>query len=165
MTTDAPQDPDAAATPDTSDATPSKPRKSPDALDPRALLVMLQAASVTFRDYKPVALRIDKAVGERFPEVDRKVVRAAMRIHTTSTRYLKAMEKATHRFDFDGNENGELSAEHRAHAAQTLKERFAESARKKREKQKLDELRQREEEAERRKSEKLQQLVGRFSKS
>jgi len=39
-----------------------------------------------------------------------------MRIHTTSTRYLKAMEKATHRFDFDGNENGELSAEHRAHA-------------------------------------------------
>lgn len=165
MTTDAPQVPPVPPVPDTPEAESPKQAKSPDAVDPRALLTMLQAASVTFRDYKPVALRIDKAVGERFPDVDRKVVRAAMRIHTASTRYLKSLEKATHRFDLEGNENGDVSEEHRAHAAQTLKERFAEVARKKREKQKLDELRQREEEAERRKAEKLQQLVGRFSKS
>lgn len=164
MTTDAPQVPDLPPAPDAPEAESHNRARSPDAVDPRALLTMLQAASVTFREYKPVALRIDKAVGERFPEIDRKVVRAAMRIHTTSTRYLKSMEKATHRFDLDGNESGEVSEEHRAHAAQTLKERFAESARKKREKQKQDELRQREEEAERRKAEKLQQLVGRFSK-
>lgn len=164
MTNEARQVPDPSAVPETPVTEPQTQAKSPDAVDPRALLAMLQAASVTFRDYKPVALRIDKTVGERFPEVDRKVVRAAMRIHTNSTRYLKSMEKATHRYDLDGNENGEVSEEHRGHAAQTLKERFAESARKKREKQKQDELRQREEEAERRKAEKLQQLVGRFSK-
>lgn len=164
MTTDAPQVPDLSPASESPKAESDHGARSPDAVDPRTLLTMLQAASVTFREYKPVALRIDKAVGERFPDLDRKVVRAAMRIHTTSTRYLKSLEKATHRFDLDGNENGEVSEEHRAHAAQTLKERFAESARKKREKQKQDELRQREEEAERRKAEKLQQLVGRFSK-
>lgn len=165
MTTDTPQQPDVPVVPDAPTTDPTKQVKAVVAIDPRALLALLQASSITFRDYKPVALRIDKAVGERFPDVDRKVVRAAMRIHTTSTRYLKSMEKATHRFDLDGNESGEVSEEHRTHAAQTLKERFAESARKQREKQKLDEQRQREEEAERRKAEKLQQLVGRFSKS
>lgn len=164
MTTDTPQQPEAPMSSDAPVADAPKPANAPAAIDPRALLTLLQTSSVTFRDYKPVALRIDKAVAARFPEVDRKVIRGAMRIHTTSTRYLKSMEKGTHRFDLDGVENGEVSEEHRAHAAQTLKERFAESARKKREKQKLDEQRQREEEAERRKAEKLQQLVGRFSK-
>lgn len=152
----------------TQDSTPTQPeaaQASKPGLDPRGLLQKLQEVSITFRDYRPVALRIDKAVAERFPEVDRKVIRSAMRTHTTSTRYLKAMEKATHRFDLDGNACAEVAEEHRAHAAQTLKERFAEVARRKREAQKQDEARRREEEAERRKAEKLQQLVGRFSRS
>jgi ProP effector len=134
-------------------------------LDARGLLQQLQAVSPTFRDFKPVALRIDKAVAERFPEVDRKVIRTAMRLHTASTRYLKAVEKGTVRFDLDGNPAGELLEEHRAHAAQTLKERFAEAARKKREQAKQDEAARRAAEAERRKTEKLQQLLGKFSRS
>jgi ProP effector len=126
-------------------------------LDPRGLLLKLQGASPTFRDCKPLALRIDKAIGERFPEIERKVIRTAMRMHTASTRYLKAMEKATARFDLDGKEDGEVTDEQRAHARQTLKDRFAESA--KRQKAKREE-----EEAERRRAEKLQQLLGKFSK-
>lgn len=133
-------------------------------LDPRGLLAKLQEVSVTFRDFKPVALRIDKSIMGRFPDLDKKVVRIAMRMHTASTRYLKAVEKGSHRYDLDGNESGELTQEHREHAAQTLKERFAEAAKKKRERQKEELDRQRAEEAERRKAEKLQQLVGRFAK-
>lgn len=151
----------------TQDPTPAQPEAAQPAkpgLDPRGLLQKLQEVSITFREYRPVALRIDKAVAERFPEIDRKVIRSAMRTHTASTRYLKAMEKATHRFDLDGNACAEVAEEHRAHAAQTLKERFAEVARRKREAQKQEEARRREEEAERRKAEKLQQLVGRFSR-
>jgi ProP effector len=134
---------------------PAAPAAAP--LDPRGLLLKLQAASSTFRDCKPLALRIDKAIGERFPEIERKVVRTAMRMHTASTRYLKAMEKATARFDLDGKEDGEVTDEQRAHARQLLKERFAESA--KRQKAKREE-----EEAERRRAEKLQQLLGKFSR-
>lgn len=172
MTTDLPDLPDTPDTPDTvvpdtaatAPATGARP-DSPGALDPRGLLQQLQALSPTFREYRPVALRIDKAVAERFPDAERKVIRTAMRLHTASTRYLKAMEKATHRYDLEGNEAGEVSEEHRQHAAQTLKERFAEASRRKREQQQKEREAQREAEAERRKTEKLQQLLGRFSRS
>lgn len=133
--------------------------------DARALLLRLQELSPAFRECRPLALRIDKAILARFPELDRKLVRSAMRMHTNSTRYLKAMEKATQRFDLDGNADGEVTDEHRAFAAQTLKERFAESARRKRDKLREARAREREQEAERRTAEKLQQLVGRFGKA
>tara|TARA_R110002049_G_scaffold20316_2_gene74979 strand:+ start:742 stop:1242 length:501 start_codon:yes stop_codon:yes gene_type:complete len=132
--------------------------------DPREVLRQLQEASPTFRDCKPLALGIDKAVSERFPEFDRKTVRTAMRMHVNSTRYLKAVEKATERFDLEGNVAGEITDEHRAHASQTLKERFAELAKRKREQQKEEQQRERAEQAEQRKAERLQQLVGKFSK-
>lgn len=132
--------------------------------DPKELLAKLQEISPTFRDCKPVALRIDKSILERFPDWDRKTLRIAMRMHTASTRYLKALQRGTHRHDLDGNECEEIAQEHRDYAAQTLKERFAEAARRKREKQKQEAERQREAEAEERRAEKLQQLVGRFSK-
>lgn len=153
------------ATPDSAGASDSGsvPARSPQP-EPRALLLELQQISSTFRDYKPVALRIDKAILARFPDLGRKVVRSAMRMHTASTRYLKSMEKGTHRFDLDGNEDGEVTEEHRHFATQTLKERFAEAAQRKRDKLKQDQLRQREAEAEQRKSEKLQQLVGKFGR-
>lgn len=158
MTVDQPDSPSATATqPPATDV--SKPK-----VEPRALLQQLQEVSETFRDCKPVALRIDKAIAQRFPEVERKVIRAAMRMHTASTRYLKTMEKGGQRFDLDGKPDGEVTEEHQAHAAQTLKERFAEVARRKRDKAKADDAARREEEAERRKAEKLQQLVGKFGR-
>ncbi|MCL4757938.1 MAG: ProQ activator of osmoprotectant transporter prop [Rhodocyclaceae bacterium] len=156
---------DPAALTDPADAVQAGSERSPKtALDPRALLERLQADSPTFRDCKPVALRIDKAIGERYADADRKAVRAAMRIHTASTRYLKALEKGTLRYDLDGNADGGVTEEHRSHAAQTLKERFAEATRRKREKQKQEEAQRREQEAEQRRAEKLQQLVGKFGR-
>jgi ProP effector len=149
----------------TTEATPAQPAsadvKQPGPT-PRELLERLHEISPAFRECRPLALRIDKAVMERFPDVDKKVVRTAMRLHTGSTRYLKALEKATHRYDLDGNPDAELTDEHRAHAAQTLKERFAEVGKRKREQQKADAERQRVEQAEQRKAEKLQQLVQKF---
>jgi ProP effector len=132
--------------------------------DPRALLAKLQEASPTFRELRPLALRIDKAIAERFPELDRKAIRSAMRMHTASTRYLKVMEKASARFDLDGNADGEVTEEQRAHAKQALKERFAEVARRKKAALEQEKARREAEEAEQRKAEKLQQLLGRFSK-
>ncbi len=133
-------------------------------LDARGLLLKLQEASPTFRDVKPLALRIDKAIAARFPDLDRKVIRSAMRLHTASTRYLKVMEKATARFDLDGKPEGEVTEEQRAHAKQTLKERFAESAKRKKDALDAEKAKREAEEAERRKAEKLQQLLGKFSK-
>ena len=148
-------------------ATPAEtptPSASQPKVEPRTLLLQLQEVSETFRECKPVALRIDKAIALRFPDVDRKVIRAAMRMHTASTRYLKVMEKGGQRFDLDGQADGEVTEEHQAHAALTLKERFAEVAKRKRDKLKQDQAARLEEEAEKRKAEKLQQLVGKFGR-
>ena len=146
------------------DPQPGEPAAGKSRIDPRGLLQMLQEASPTFRDVKPLALRIDKAIAERFPELDRKVIRNAMRMHTASTRYMKAMEKATARFDLDGKEDGEVTEEQRAHARQTLKERFADVAKRKKAALDAEKAKREAEEAERRKAEKLQQLLGKFSK-
>lgn len=127
------------------------------ALEPRALLQKLQEQSPTFREYKPLAIRIDARILERFPEFEKKTLRTALRMHTASTRYLKSMERAKERFDFDGNVAGEVTEEQRVHASTTLKERFAAAAKQQRAKREA-------EEAERRKSEKLQQLVSKFGK-
>lgn len=126
-------------------------------LDPRAILQRLQASSPTFRDCKPLALRIDKSIAERFPEFDRKSLRNALHMYTASTRYLKSVERSKERYDLDGNVAGEVTEEQRAHAAATLKERFAAVARQQREKREADE-------AERRHAEKLKQLVTRFGR-
>jgi ProP effector len=134
-------------------------------IDARALLLKLQETSPTFKDCKPLALRIDKAIAARFPELDRKVIRSAMRMHTASTRYLKVMEKASQRFDLEGEASGEVTEEQRAHAAQTLKERFAEVAKRKKAAIEQEKAKRAADEAEERKAAKLQQLLGKFSKS
>ncbi|ATE60462.1 ProQ/FINO family protein [Thauera sinica] len=126
-------------------------------LEPRAILQRLEASSPTFRDCRPLALRIDKSIAERFPEFDRKSLRNALHMFTASTRYLKSVERSKERFDLDGNVAGEVTDEQRAHAAATLKERFASVARKQREKREA-------EEAERRHTEKLKQLVDKFGR-
>jgi ProP effector len=127
------------------------------AIEPRELLKQLQAVSPTFKECRPLAIRIDTAIHERFPAFSRKALRSALRLHTASTRYLKAVEKGDTRFDLDGNPAGEVTEEQRTHAAAQLKERFAKAAQQQRAKREADE-------AERRKQEKLAQLVGKFSR-
>ncbi|CAL95305.1 ProQ/FINO family protein [Azoarcus olearius] len=127
------------------------------ALEPRALLQQLQAASSTFRDCKPLALRIDATILERFPQFERKALRSALRMHTASTKYLKAVERSAERYDLDGQVAGEVTEEQRQHASALLKERFAAAA-------KQQKARREAEEAERRRTEKLQQLVSKFGR-
>lgn len=126
-------------------------------IEPRALLQRLQEAFPAFRDCKPLALRIDASIVERMPDIDRKSLRAALRMYTASTRYLKAVERSQQRFDLDGQPAGEVTEEQRMHASTTLKERFAAVARQQKEKREA-------EAAEKRRTEKLQQLVSKFGR-
>lgn len=126
----------------------------------RALLKELQAQYVVFRECRPLAIGVDKQLLAARPELDRKLLRLALRTHTASVRYLKAMEKASQRFDLDGQAVAEVSEEHRAHAAQTLRERFRKDAEQRRAKEAAEEA---EKDAQRR-AEKLNQLAAKFSR-
>ena len=126
-------------------------------IEPRALLQRLQKEFSAFRDCKPLALKIDASIAERMPDIDRKSLRAAMRMHTASTRYLKAVERAQQRFDLEGQPAGEVTEEQRTHASTTLKERFAAVAKQQKDKREA-------EAAEKRRTEKLQQLMTKFGR-
>lgn len=160
--------PDVAAKPE--DASASTPpaaapaARTKTAADARALLQRLQGEFAVFRDCKPLALRIDAAIRERFPEVDRKALRSALHMHTASTRYLKAVERSPQRFDLDDQPAGEVSEEQRAHASATLKDRFAAQAKLQREKRQAEEAEKRRVEAERRRAQKLEALINRFGR-
>lgn len=148
----APDAPEASEAVETAETT--APRKR---IEPRALLQRLQKEFSAFRDCKPLALKIDASIAARMPDIDRKSLRAAMRMHTASTRYLKAVERAQQRFDLDGQPAGEVTDEQRTHASTTLRERFAAVAKQQKDKREA-------EAAEKRRTEKLQQLMTKFGR-
>lgn len=123
----------------------------------RALLKDLEVRFAIFREASPLAIGIDKQVSGALPEIEKKILRLALRSHTVSTRYLKAMEKATVRRNLDGSEAGEVTEEQRQHASTLLRERFKKNAEQKRAQ---DEARK----AEARKAEKLSQLAEKFGR-
>jgi ProP effector len=128
-----------------------------------ALLETLCGNFAVFRDCRPLALGIHKAVLEKMPDLDTAQLRLAMRIHTASTRYLKALQATRERFDLDGNPAGEVTGEQREVASTALRERFKKSAdRRKAEEQALKEAKQ-EQEAQQKRQEKLAQLAARFN--
>ena len=106
----------------------------------RTLLKELQGKFTVFREYMPLAIGIDKQLRARLPELDRKVLRTALGIHTNSLRYLKGMEKATVRFDLDGNTADEVAETHRAHASEILRERFKKAAAQRKAEREAEEL-------------------------
>lgn len=124
----------------------------------RALSKELQEKFTVFRDCLPLAIGIDKQLLARLPELDRKLLRIALGIHTNSLRYLKVMEKATVRFDLDGNAADEVTDVHRAHASKVISERFKKDA-ERRKAQREAELQARQ------RTEKLGQLVEKFGRS
>jgi len=130
----------------------------------RALLKELQEQYVVFRESRPLAIGVDKQLLAARPEIDRKLLRLALRTHTASVRYLKAMEKASQRFDLDGNAVAELSEEHRTHAAEMLRERFRKDAEQRRAKETAEKAAKQAEQAEQRRAEKLNQLAAKFAK-
>jgi len=127
----------------------------------RALLKQLQADFPVFRQAKPLSIGIDKQLIGKLPDVNRKILRIALGMHTNSTRYLKAMEKAAERYNLEGNVDGEVSETHRTHAAEVLRERQKKEA----EQRRVERAAQQAEQARRQSEEKLHQLAAKFSRS
>ena len=73
---------------------------------------------------KPIKLRIQADIQERAPgEFARRELSAFLHRHTASNAYLRALVRATQRYDLDGAAAGELSEEHRRAAADELERR------------------------------------------
>lgn len=125
--------------------------------DARTLLKELQARFDVFRNFSPLAIGIDKQVLAQLPELNKKALRLAMRSHTISTRYLKAMEKGSVRLNLDGSEADAVTDENRQHAAELLRERFKKQV-EQRKAAAAEAL------AEQRRQEKLQQLADKFGR-
>ncbi|WP_307726683.1 ProQ/FinO family protein [uncultured Massilia sp.] len=136
------------------------PAAGADTQSPRALLKQLQQQFPAFRDCLPLAIGVDKQVLARLPGLNRKTMRAALGIHTGSMRYLRAMEKATVRYDLDGNPGAEVTDTHRQHAKELLQQRFKKEA----ERKKAERDAAVQAEADRKRQEKLQQLASKFSR-
>ena len=131
----------------------------------RVLLKQFQEKFPAFREYMPLAIGIDKQLMAQFPELSRKVLRIALGIHTNSLRYLKGMEKATARFDLDGNAADAVTDEHRAHASEILRERFEKVAEQRKAERQAEAAVREAEQTARRHTEKLSQLAEKFSRS
>lgn len=145
-----------ATAPATAPATTPAPAQSA-----RSLLKQLQQQFPAFRDCLPLAIGIDKQLLARIPGLDRKAMRAALGIHTGSLRYLRAMEKATVRYDLDGVAGAEVTDIHRTHAKETLQQRFKKEA----ERKKAERDAAQADEANRLRQEKLLQLASKFSRN
>ncbi|MES2073445.1 MAG: ProQ/FinO family protein [Pseudomonadota bacterium] len=137
----------------------------------RALLKQLQSDFVAFRDTLPLAIGIDKQILAKLPELDRKILRIALGLHTKSPRYMHVMAKATARFDLEGNQGEAVTDEHRNHAVLMLKERAKKEAEvrkarfvEQKAKANAERKAKEEEEAERKRSDKLQQLAAKFAR-
>ena len=126
-------------------------------LQARQLLKSLQEKYTVFKDFKPLAIGIDRQLLAQETGIDRKRLRWALGMHTHSSRYLKTMERASQRFNLDGSLAGEIPDEHRQHATDKLRERFKNEAERRKAEQEAQE-------AEKRRTEKLQQLVQKFTK-
>jgi ProP effector len=133
---------------------------APSADSPRALLKQLQQQFEAFRNCLPLEIGIDKQLLARMPGLNRKLMRAALGIHTGSMRYLRAMEKATVRYDLDGKAGAEVTDTHRQHAKELLQQRFKKEA----ERKKAERDAAVQAEAERKRQEKLEQLASKFSR-
>jgi len=133
---------------------------TPAGLTARALLKQFQEQFPPFRDCLPLSIGIDKQILARLPDLDRKLMRTALGIHTGSLRYLRVMEKAKVRYDLDGAAGAEVTQTHRDHATQVLQQRFKKEA----ERKKAEREAAAAEEANRLRLEKLNQLTAKFSR-
>ena len=130
----------------------------------RKLIKDLHEKFAVFRDCLPLAIGIDKQLLANLPDLDRKTLRIALGIHTNAPRYLRAMAKATVRFDLDGKEAGEVMEIHRSHAANLLQERARKEAELRKAERKAAAAQREADQAARQRAEKLSQLAAKFSR-
>lgn len=116
-------------------------------------LKRLTETFMVFRKCQPLAIGIHKTIKTQLPDIGDGALRFALKQHTASTKYLKAVANGDQRFDLDGNPAGEITPEQRQQALDALKERFRKAAERKREEQQQKEQ-----------QEKLQQLAAKFGR-
>lgn len=76
--------------------------------------------------FKPIKLRVQVDIQERAPgQFSKAQLSGFLRRYTGNAGYLIALGRATHRFDLDGEQAGELSEEHRTAAREELARRRA----------------------------------------
>lgn len=131
----------------------------------RAVLAQLAERYVVFRETRPLAIGINKELARRHPEIDARALKQALHRHVNATAYLKATERGGARYDLDGTPAGEITEEQRQHAAETLKERFRKQAEERRAAEEARRAEAAAREAEQRRAQKLEQLVGRFGRA
>ena len=124
-----------------------------------ALLNQLAEQYPVFREAKPLAIGIHKALLAQQPELDKAALRKAMLAHTRSTRYLKGIVADAPRYDLAGNPDGSVTAEQQAEAVATLKERIRLAS----ERRKAEEASRKAEEEARQRQEKLAKLAKKFN--
>lgn len=124
------------------------PNDSP-ARDP--VLARLAADYAVFRDLRPLAIGVHKAIMAAHPDIDKGALRRALQRYTGATRYLKAVAAGGSRFDLHGMPAGEVTAEQQKQAAEDLKDRFRKQAAQRREQLQAEQHRAR-----------LHQLVDKF---
>lgn len=137
------------------------------AISARTLLKQFQEQFPPFRDCLPLSIGIDKQLLLLLPDLNRKLMRTALGMHTGSPRYLRAMEKATLRYDLDGKSGAEVTDAHRAHATLVLQQRAKKETERKNAERSAAEtarLAAAAEEADRARSEKLNLLTAKFSR-
>jgi ProP effector len=124
-----------------------------------ALLDQLLAQYPVFREGKPLAIGIHKALLAEQPELDKAALRAAMLLHTRSTRYLKGIVAGAARHDLAGNPDGSVTDEQQAEAVATLRERIRKAA----ERRKNEEAARKADAEARQRQEKLAKLAEKFN--
>ena len=127
-------------------------------------LKLLCERYAVFRDNKPLAIGIHKAVKAALPELDAGALRHALHRHTASTRYLKAVATGEDRFDLDGAVAGAITEEQKQVAADSLRERFKKGAERRRVEQLAEKKKVEEAARDKERQAKLAQLALKFNK-
>ncbi len=128
------------------------------------VLKLLGQRFAVFREARPLAIGIHKGLMKLMPELDAGKVRVAMRRHTGSTRYLKAVATGDDRYGLEGQVDGKITAEQKQQAADALRERFKKGADRRREEIKAKQEEERAAALEKERQEKLQQLAQKFAR-
>ncbi len=128
------------------------------------LMKQLGERFAVFRECRPLAIGIHRALQQSWPEINAGTLRATLRRHTASTRYLKAVATGNVRFGLDGQAAGEITGEQKQQASEALRERFRKGAERKRDEEKAKMEREREAAREREHEAKLQALAAKFSR-
>lgn len=118
------------------------------------ILTQLAASSISFRETRPLAIGIHKAIIAAQPDIDKNALKLSLKRYTASTRYLKAIAAGGARYDLAGNADGEVTEEQKKQANDALLDRFRKQAERHREAEKTKQHQA-----------KLQQLAEKFKRN